>query len=53
MLTFSFPKIQLRGPREKLVTLRAVLGNRVCVAVGLHWWGGVTSRQSAAQYKSQ
>ena len=39
MLTFSFPKIELRGPREKLVMLSTVLGNRVCVAVGLPWLG--------------
>lgn len=34
MLMFCFPKAQLRGPREKLVTLRGVPWKRhVCVAV--------------------
>lgn len=34
MLTFCFPKAQLRGPREKLATLRGVPWKRhVCVAV--------------------
>ena len=47
MLMLSFPKAQLRGPREKLVMLRGV--PRVCVSV---WQGrgGVTPRQPAAQW---
>ena len=39
MLMFSFPEAQLRGPREKLVTLRAVPWKPcVCVAVGQWRW---------------
>ena len=52
MLMFSFPKAQLRSPKEKLVTLRGVLWKRcVCVAVR-QWQGGVTPRQPAAQFHS-
>ena len=33
MLMLSFPKAQLRGPREKLVTLRGVSRNDVSVCL--------------------
>ena len=51
MVMFCFPKAQLRGPREKLVTLRGVpWKRRVCRRAAVT--GGVTPRQPAAQWHS-